>query len=148
MYSRRRFIEILPVAGLSSLAACGEKSAPQPAAQPLVAAPAPAPNLAPTPTPSPAAASSPIAIAAPAPAPVTVATATGLMVDPADPAAVALGYVPNATTTKDAKHVTGAACANCALFGGKTGDASGPCPLYPGKHVASAGWCTGYAKKA
>ena len=70
------------------------------------------------------------------------------MVDPADPAAAALGYVPNATTTKDSKHAAGAAGANCALFGGKAGDPSGPCPLYPDKHVASTGWCTGYAKKA
>ncbi len=148
MYSRRRFIEILPVAGLSSLAACGDKSASQPAAPSPVTVPAPAPEPASPPAPAPATASSPTATAAPTPAPVTVATATGSMVDPADSAAAALGYVSNATTTKDSKHVAGAACANCALFGGKVGDASGPCPLYPGKHVASTGWCTGYAKKA
>ena len=70
------------------------------------------------------------------------------MVDPGDAAAVALGYVANASTTKNAKYTPGAACANCALFGGKTGDASGPCPLFVGKLVASAGWCTAYAKKA
>ena len=70
------------------------------------------------------------------------------MVDPGDAAAVALGYVANATTSKNAKYTTGANCANCALFGGKTGDASGPCPLFAGKLVASAGWCTAYAKKA
>lgn len=70
------------------------------------------------------------------------------MVDPADPAASALGYVSDATTTKDPKHVAGAACANCALFGGKAGDASGPCPLYPGKQVSEKGWCTAYNKKA
>ncbi len=70
------------------------------------------------------------------------------MVDPADASAKALGYVPDAKTTNDAKHTAGAACGNCALFAGKPGDASGPCPLYPGKQVAAMGWCTAYAKKA
>lgn len=70
------------------------------------------------------------------------------MVDPADVTAVALGYVPDANTTKDNKHTAGAACVNCALFGGKAGDPSGPCPLYPGKQVSATGWCTAYAKKA
>jgi hypothetical protein len=70
------------------------------------------------------------------------------MVDPADAAAASLGYVADASTTKDAKHTAGAACANCALFGGKAGDAAGPCPLYAGKRVAAGGWCTAYAKKA
>ena len=149
MYSRRRFIEILPVAGLSSLVACGDKSAPQPStAQPPVAAPAapaPSPELAPAPAPAPA--SSPVATAAPAPSPVTATGAASAMVDPAEPAAAALGFVTNATTTKDPKRVAGAACANCVLFGGKAGDLSGPCPLYPGKQVASTAWCTAYVKK-
>lgn len=70
------------------------------------------------------------------------------MVDPADATAVALGYVTVASTTKDAKHTAGAACSNCALFGGKAGDAAGPCPLYAGKQVAATAWCTAYAKKA
>jgi High potential iron-sulfur protein len=69
------------------------------------------------------------------------------MVDPADAAAVALSYVADAKTTKNAKHVAGSACGNCALFGGKAGDASGPCPLFAGKQVAAIGWCTAYAKK-
>jgi hypothetical protein len=70
------------------------------------------------------------------------------MVDPADATAVALGYVADASTTQNAKHIAGAACANCALFGGKAGDTAGPCPLYAGKQVAAKAWCTGYAKKA
>jgi len=69
------------------------------------------------------------------------------MVDPTDASAVALGYVSDAKTSKDPKHVAGAACANCALFGGQAGDAAGSCPLYVGKQVAAAGWCTGYVKK-
>lgn len=69
------------------------------------------------------------------------------MVDPSEATAVALGYVTNAATTKDPKHLAGSACANCALFGGKAGDAAGACPLYAGKQVAAAGWCTAYVKK-
>jgi hypothetical protein len=70
------------------------------------------------------------------------------MVDPADPAAVALGYVSDAASSKNTKRVAGAACANCALFAGKAGDSAGGCPLFAGKRVAAAGWCTAYAKKA
>ena len=70
------------------------------------------------------------------------------MVDPADPAAAGLGYVADASTTKNEKHAAGAACGNCALFGGKPGDSAGPCPLFVGKQVSAAGWCTAYAKKA
>jgi hypothetical protein len=70
------------------------------------------------------------------------------MVDPAEAAAAALGYVSDAKSTKDPKHLDGAACANCALFAGKLGEAAGPCPLFPGKQVAAAGWCTAHQKKA
>jgi hypothetical protein len=136
MHTRRRFIEILPLAGLSALVACGDKTTtPQPAAPAPTGAPAvvATPDVAPSPMPP----AAPAAVAVPGP-----------MVDPSEAMAVSLGYVTDAKTTKDAKHVAGAACANCALYGGKAGEASGPCPLYAGKQVAAAGWCTGYVKKA
>ena len=142
MNSRRDFIAILPFAGLYVLSACGEKATPTSAAP--APTPAPAPAVAPSNAPEPAAA--PVAGATPAPPP--AATAAGPMVDPAEAAAVALGYVSDAKATKDPKHAVGAACANCALFAGKPGEAAGPCPLYPGKQVAAAGWCTAYQKKA
>ena len=131
MNSRRQFIAILPFAGLSVLSACGDKAAPTSAAPTPAPAPAPAP-----------------ADATATPAPPPAATAAGPMVDAAEAAAVALGYVSDAKATKDPKHAVGAACANCALFAGKPGDAAGPCPLFPGKQVAAAGWCTAYQKKA
>lgn len=147
METRRRFITIMPLAGAALLAACGKKEAePAPAAAPA-AAPAPAP------APPPAAEAAPPAAApaaAPAPAPAAAPTAaptTGQTLDPADPTAVALGYVADASTTKNDKRTAGAACANCALFAGKAGDASGPCGLFPGKLVMAAGWCTAYNKK-
>ena len=139
MQTRRRFVQMVPLAGVAALTACGEKTAP-PAGQSPIASPAPTPNAMPP-------AATP-AETTPTPTAAAPAAATGQMVDPGDAAAVALGYVANATTTKNAKYTPGAACANCALFGGKTGDASGPCPLFVGKLVASAGWCTAYAKKA
>lgn len=126
MSTRRRFIAILPLSGLSMLSACGEKPAP------LAAGPTAAPAAAP----------------APAQAPPPAIVATGVLVDPADAGAVALGYVADANSAKDAKHTAGAACSNCALFGGKAGDTVGPCPLFAGKQVAAKAWCTGYAKKA
>jgi hypothetical protein len=72
-------------------------------------------------------------------------------VDPKDPQAAALGYVPDATQadkTKFPKYAAGQTCANCTLYQGKAGDASGPCPLFAGKTVAAKGWCSAYAKKA
>lgn len=73
------------------------------------------------------------------------------MLDPADPAAVALGYVAvasKADTAKYKNYVAGSLCSNCALYGGKAGDAAGPCPLFPGKQVSAAGWSSAYVKKA
>jgi High potential iron-sulfur protein len=73
------------------------------------------------------------------------------MVDPKDAAALALGYVAEAAQADTAKfkmYTAGAACSNCALFGGKAGDAAGACPLFAGKQVSAKGWCSAYAKKA
>jgi hypothetical protein len=67
-------------------------------------------------------------------------------VDVKDPAAIALGYVENATQV-DAKkyptYVKGSRCDNCLLLQGSSG-AYRPCNLFPGKLVAAAGWCTGW----
>ena len=131
--TRRRFIEVIPVAGAASwLAACSDKAPPP--------APAPAPTVAPAPVAEVASASP----AAPAPA------ATATLVDEKEPAAVALGYVAvasRADTTRFKNHAAGQACSNCALYGGKPGDATGPCPLFAGRLVAGPGWCSGYVKK-
>ena len=143
--TRRRFIEIFPLAGVGLLAACSDKAAtPTPA-------PAPAPPVAATPAADPApAAAAPVAPApAPAPAPVSAGGAMP-MVDEKDPAAVGLGYVAEASRADTAKFKTyaaGSACGNCALFAGKPGDASGPCPLFAGRQVSAKGWCSAYSKK-
>ena len=135
MTTRRRFIEIIPLAGVGLLSACSDKAPP--AASPPATAPAPAP-VAQAPTP------------APSPAPAAAAT-NAAPVDPTEPTAVALGYVSDATQadgTKFKTYTAGRSCSNCALFGGKAGDASGPCPLFAGRAVSAKGWCSGYAKKA
>ena len=129
MTTRRRFIEIVPLAGVALLAACSDKAA----------TPAAAPAAAPFPSPAPAPAAPPPAAANTAP------------VDPAEPAAVALGYVTDATKTDSAKYKTysaGQVCSNCVLYAGKAGDASGPCSVFGGRPVSAAGWCSAYAKKA
>ena len=72
------------------------------------------------------------------------------MVDPAEPTAVALGYVAVAANHDKAKYpnfVEGSRCGNCALYQGAAGSEAGPCPLFAGKQVAAAGWCSSYVKK-
>jgi hypothetical protein len=92
---------------------------------------------------------------APASAPASAASPTAgggplPLVDPADPAALALGYVAVATqadATKYKNYAAGQACSNCSLFGGQAGDSQGPCPLFAGKAVLATGWCSAYVKK-
>ena len=130
--SRRRFIEIMPYAGVALLAACSPKSEPT---QPASTTPPPAPVVCPAPAPS-----------------GTTAPASSLpMLDEKDPQAVSLGYVEDATKADTARfknYVAGTECSNCALYQGKVGDAAGPCPLFAGKSVAAKGWCTSWVKKA
>jgi hypothetical protein len=68
----------------------------------------------------------------------------------ADPTAIALKYVEDATTaTRPDKAGTPGAeqnCANCQFAQG-TGDWVG-CTLFPGKAVAAKGWCMSWTKKA
>jgi High potential iron-sulfur protein len=135
MRTRRQFIQIMPLAGVALLAACGEKST---TTAPPVAAPTPAPAPAPAPPP---------VAAAPAPA---APAGNAPMVDEKDPQAVALNYVSDATNIDKAKHPTyaaGSACSNCTLYQGQAGAAAGPCPLFAGKQVSAKGWCGSYVKK-
>ena len=144
MSTRRGFIGIFTLAGLSQLPACSDKAAPPPTlATTSAVEPAPPPATMAVAAQSPAAESLPITT----PAKVSGA---GPMVDAGDSLAVALGYLPNSAkvdATKYPNHSVGQACANCALYIGKPGDASGPCPLFAGKQVSAAGWCSGYTKK-
>lgn len=140
--TRRRFIEIVPFAGVALMAACSPKSEPP---APVISTAPPSPPATPMPTPAPA----PAAASEAAP---TAAEAKNLpMVDEKDAQALALGYVTNASRADKVKYKNfqaGSQCSTCALYLGKAGDAAGPCPLFPGKHVASGGWCSSWVKKA
>lgn len=136
--TRRRFISIMPFAGVALLAACSPKVEPPPA---VVDTPPQPPVATPEPTPAPPVAQEP-APATAGPMPLVEETAAQ---------AVALGYVANHTradTVKFKSYVAGNQCSTCALYLGKAGDAEGPCPLFPGKHVAAVGWCNSWVKKA
>jgi hypothetical protein len=61
--------------------------------------------------------------------------------DPADPAAKALGYVET-SAKPDQK------CANCAQFQGAATDKRAACAIFPGKSVSAGGWCSVWTKKA
>ncbi len=79
-----------------------------------------------------------------------LARAQPVALDPKDPAAIAQGYVVDATKVdkaKSPKYAAGQACANCALYQGAANAASGPCPIYGNKLVAAKGWCNVYVKR-
>ena len=139
--TRRRFIEIVPFAGVAFLAACSPKVEPPPAVVDTPAAPPPAPVATPAPTP-------PVQEAAPA----APATASAMpLVEETAAQAIALGYVADHTRADKVKfksYAAGNQCSTCALYQGKAGDAEGACPLFPGKHVAGVGWCNSWVKKA
>jgi hypothetical protein len=68
--------------------------------------------------------------------------------DVKDPAAIAVGYVENASQVdlkKYPAYIKGSTCENCLLLQGTTGSHYRPCNLFPGKVVAASGWCSGWA---
>ena len=71
--------------------------------------------------------------------------------DPADPTAKALGFVPDASKVDAAANPTykpSQKCATCAQFQGKAGDASAACNIFAGKSVPSGGWCKVWVQKS
>lgn len=72
------------------------------------------------------------------------ARATALVKLPLDnPQAKALGYVEDASTTKNAAYKPGSACSGCQFFTAATG----ACTLFAGFSVSPKGWCSAWAKK-
>ena len=70
--------------------------------------------------------------------------------DPKDPTAQALGFVPDATKVDTASNPTykpNQKCGTCAQFQVKAGDASGGCNIFVGKSVPAGGWCKTWAQK-
>ena len=58
--------------------------------------------------------------------------------------AKALGYVEDASTTKNAAYKPGSKCSNCQFHQ----PATGGCALFNGYSVSADGWCSAWAKKA
>lgn len=156
---RRRFIQILPAAGLIGgtglLSACSEKPAEPAAAPPAAPAPAAAASAAPEAPAASAAsaatpASEPASAAQPATTPAPAATGSLPMLDPKAPNAQGLAYVADARqvdATRFPNFKPGQNCANCALFQAPAGAQAGPCPLFAGYQVAAAGWCSAWARR-
>ena len=143
MNNRRRFIALMPSAGVLLLAACS-KEAPTTAANP-------APTPLPAPAPEPPAPVNPLPPLSTGTAPAAVSGVNLPLLQESDPVAAGLGYVAVASRadgTRYKNYAAGQACSNCALFAGKAGDTQGPCPLFAGKQVLAAGWCSAYVKKA
>ncbi len=74
-------------------------------------------------------------------------------VSEADPTAVALGYVHDATRVDTAKYPKRAGeagasqfCDNCSLYQADAGAEWGKCSIFPGKLVKGAGWCNAWVK--
>ena len=90
------------------------------------------------------------AAALPAPGLMRNAEAAPVPLDPNDPTAKGLGYVPD-TTKVDGKanpsHRPDQHCAVCLQFIGKPTDKEGGCNIFPNKVVAGSGWCKVWAKK-
>ena len=135
MNPRRRFIAIAPwyaLAGSALLAACSPPASP------------PGSAADPAPTPAPAAATPPVDTAA-------TPAAAGSMVNPAEPQAVALGYVALSSQVDKARypmHADSQNCAGCALYSGAAGASAGPCSIFAGRQVSAPGWCSAWSKKA
>lgn len=68
--------------------------------------------------------------------------------NPADPAAVAVGYVEKANTVDTKRFPAfkpGQNCANCSLIMLQYSPYR-PCKIFPGKLVSANGWCSAWVK--
>lgn len=150
MNNRRRFITLVPFAGTALLAACSKETSTT-----TTTMPAPAPSTAPTPAPAPMAEpAAPMSASTPATGastPATVGSTNLPLLDPADPAAVGLGYVAvssQADKAKYPKHTPDQKCAGCSLYAAGPDAPQGPCAVFAGKAVLAGGWCSAWVKRA
>ena len=88
--------------------------------------------------------------AVPAAALIAKSAAAAEPVNEADPTALSLGYVTDASKVNakaNPNYKPGQDCANCLQYTGKAGAADGPCALFPNKTVKAAGWCKAWMLK-
>jgi High potential iron-sulfur protein len=80
------------------------------------------------------------------------ARAAGLTpLDPTDPTAQSLGFVPDASKVDASANFTfksGQHCGVCMQYQGKQSDATAGCSIYPGHSVPSRGWCSAFAQRS
>lgn len=70
--------------------------------------------------------------------------ASAKRLDPRDPAALALGYVADATRVNPARepgYAPGHRCENCLQLQGRAGETYRPCGAFGGQLVSVSGWC-------
>jgi hypothetical protein len=71
--------------------------------------------------------------------------------DPNDPTAKALGFVPDASkvdTAANASYKPNQKCGSCAQYQGKAADAAAGCNIFAGKSVPAGGWCKVWVQKS
>ena len=70
--------------------------------------------------------------------------------DPSDPTAKGLGFVPDASKV-DAKangtFKAGQHCGACAQYQGRAGDVGGGCVIFAGHSVPASGWCQAWSQR-
>jgi hypothetical protein len=73
------------------------------------------------------------------------------LLDPTDPVAQSLGFVPDASkveTSADPTFKPGQHCGVCMQYQGKSSDATAGCGIYAGHSVPSRGWCRAFAQRS
>jgi hypothetical protein len=71
--------------------------------------------------------------------------------DPSDPVAQSLGFVPDASKVAADANPSfrpGQHCGACAQYQGKSSDAAAGCGIYAGHSVPSRGWCRAFSQRA
>jgi high potential iron-sulfur protein len=76
------------------------------------------------------------------------ARAAGLpLLDPTDPVAQSIGFVPDASkVAANATFKPGQHCGVCMQYQGKPSDATAGCGIFAGHSVPSRGWCSAFAQ--
>jgi len=71
--------------------------------------------------------------------------------DPTDPVAQSLGFVPDASKVAANANPTfkpGQRCGVCVQYQGKRSDAEAGCGIFAGHSVASRGWCRAFVQRS
>jgi hypothetical protein len=73
------------------------------------------------------------------------------LLDPTDPVAQSLGFVPDASklaANANPAFKPGQHCGVCTQFQGKPSDTTAGCSIYAGHSVPSSGWCSAFSQRS